>query len=163
MLGSTHRVRHGNSPVCCCLQNAQIKSMKSSEGGAEATWHGCGCEPARSIRNECCCRFLRGHQVTPASSTATGQLTPGSDLCEMRWGKNIGDPYFCFGEALQLGAGMLDYLSQTSKAVYHPGAPLREASGVTFHRFCSIVATFYRLFKMACSLAFTLFTSILLA
>ena len=88
---------------------------------------------------------------------------PGSDLCEMRWGKNIGDPYFCLGEALQLGARMLDYLSQTSKAVYHPGAPLREASGVTFHRFCSIVATFYRLFKIACLLAFTLFTSMLLA
>ena len=88
MLGSTHRVRYGNSPVCWCLQNAQIKSMKSSRGGAEATWHGCGCAPARSIQIECCCRFLRGHQVTPVSSTATGQLMPGSDLYEMRWGKS---------------------------------------------------------------------------
>ena len=137
MLGSTHRVRYGNSPVCWCLQNAQIKSMKSSRGGAEATWHGCGCEPARSIQIECCCRFLRGHQVTPVSSTATGQLMPGSDLYEMRWGKNIGDPYFCFGEPLQLGSEMQNYLFRTGWTAHYPGALLRENSGVTFHRFCS--------------------------
>ena len=137
MLGSTHRVRYGNSPVCWCLQNAQIKSMKSSRGGAEATWHGCGCEPARSIQIECCCRFLRGHQVTPVSSTATGQLMPGSDLYEMRWGKTFGDPYFCFGEPLQLGSEMQNYLFRTVELLCYPRALLRKKSGDDFHRFCS--------------------------
>ena len=161
--GCTDSVGNGHSPVLHAVQDPKIGCWLTWERNVQARRQACKHKTGGPKQKEDGCSDLRRHQVTPESSTATGQLTPGSDLCEMRWGKNIGDPYFCLGEALQLGARMLDYLSQTSKAVYHPGAPLREASGVTFHRFCSIVATFYRLFKIACSLAFTLFTSILLA
>ena len=135
--GCRNSVGCGGIPVFGQIRSAKSGGYRSWEVRPQAPQANCDHNTAQSTEKECRCAIARVHQVAPASGTAAGQFTPGSDLQEMGWGKTFGDPYFCFGEPLQLGSEMQNYLFRTVELLCYPRALLRKKSGDDFHRFCS--------------------------